>query len=246
MKIDNMTSRQLAAYFDHALLMPYNTKKDFDCHIEECKTYGFYSAAINTAPVSYYAAALRGTDILVGAAVSFPFGQASRKAKLEETKIAVSQGAQEIDYVLNIGRLLDGDYEYIKAEMKGIVDFCHENGLPVKVIFENCYLGETEKLHACEIALEVGIDYVKTSTGFGSGGAEVGDIQLMKRVVGNQVKIKAAGGMRTLKKTAEMIEAGVSRIGSAFGPAIISEFLEMKKRNMTMEQYLASNTLKEG
>lgn len=239
MKIDTLTSEQLAAYFDHSLLRPECRKAEFDKHIEECKSYGFFSAAINSAQVPYYVKMLEGSKVKVGAAISFPFGQASKESKLEEVRIAIEQGADEIDYVLNIGRLLDGDEGYVRDEMCAIVEHCRARNILSKVIFENCYLGTEQKEMACRIAVEAGIDYIKTSTGFGPGGAEPEDVVLMKRATeGNGIKIKAAGAMKTLAKTAQMIELGVSRIGSAFGPAIIADFERMKAEGMTVEEYI--------
>lgn len=239
MKIDTMTSAELASYFDHSLLRPNCEKAEFDRHIEECKKYGFFSAAINSAQVPYYVRMLEGSGVKVGAAISFPFGQASKESKLEEVRIAIEQGADEIDYVLNIGKLLDGDEGYIRDEMCAIVEHCGVRGILAKVIFENCYLGAEQKQAACRIAVEAGIDYIKTSTGFGPGGAEAGDVVLMKKATeGSGIKIKAAGDMKTLAKTAQMIELGVSRIGSAFGPAIIADFERMKAEGMTMEEYI--------
>ena len=225
MRIDSLTPHQLAAYFDHSLLMPNNIRADYDKHIAECKQYGFFSAAVNSAIVPYYVAQLAGTGIPVGAAIGFPFGQANIESKVAETKAAIVQGAREIDYVLNIGRLLDGERGYIQDEMAQVFQVCKNAGIVCKVILENCYLQDTHKIMACEIAVDVGIDYVKTSTGFGSGGATLEDVQLMRSVVGNRVKIKAAGAMKNLEIVANMIELGVDRIGSAFGPAILQDFM---------------------
>lgn len=241
MKIDTFTTAQLAAYFDHSLLRPNCEKAEFDRHIEECKKYGFYSAAINSAQVPYYVKMLEGSGVKVGAAISFPFGQASKESKLEEVRLAIEQGADEIDYVINIGRLLDGDDGYVRDEMYAIAEHCRARNVLSKVIFENCYLSIEQKKAACRIAVETGIDYVKTSTGFGPGGAEPEDIILMKmETEGSGIKIKAAGAMKTLAKTAQMIELGVNRIGSAFGPSILSDFERMKAEGMTMEEYICA------
>ena len=217
MKIDTMTSAQFAALFDHSLLRPENTCADFARHIQECRQYGFYSAAINTSHVADYVRALEGTGVKVGAAVGFPFGQASAKAKEAEAR-------HEVDYVLNIGKLLDADGAYIEEEMKRIVAQCHDRDAVCKVILENCYLDKQAKVLACEIALRTGIDFVKTSTGFGPGGATAEDVRIMKEVVGTRVKVKAAGAMRTLADVAAAVEAGAERIGSAFSVSILQEF----------------------
>lgn len=224
MKIDTMTSAQFAALFDHSLLRPENTCADFARHIQECRQYGFYSAAINTSHVADYVRALEGTGVKVGAAVGFPFGQASAKAKEAEARIALEEGAHEVDYVLNIGKLLDADGAYIEEEMKRIVAQCHDRDAVCKVILENCYLDKQAKVLACEIALRTGIDFVKTSTGFGPGGATAEDVRIMKEVVGTRVKVKAAGAMRILADVAAAVEAGAERIGSAFSVPILQEF----------------------
>jgi deoxyribose-phosphate aldolase len=232
MKIDTLTNKELAAYFDHSILQPNKVRSDFIKHIEECKKYGFYSAAVNSCMTEFYVEALKGTSILIGIAIGFPFGQASIGSKVAETKEAIQAGADEIDYVINIGRLLDGDADYIEKEMQAIVDCCHEQGVVVKVILENCFLTEKAKVMACETALKTGIDYVKTSTGFGTGGATYEDILLMRSVVGSKVKIKAAGAMKTLANVAVMVEAGVDRIGSAFSASILDDFIELKKQGL--------------
>lgn len=224
MKIDTMTEAQFVQLFDHSLLRPENRAADFEKHIQECRTYGFYSAAVNSAQIPRYVEALAETGVKVGAAIGFPFGQASADAKAAEAQIALEEGADEIDYVLNIGRLLDGDACYIAREMDTIVAVCREHQAVSKVIFENCYLTEQAKRLACEIAVDTGIDFVKTSTGFGPSGATVEDIALMKKIVGNRVKIKAAGAMRTLADVASAVEAGAERIGSAFSVSILEEF----------------------
>lgn len=232
MKIDALTPKELAAYFDHSILRPNSRMEEYLQHIEECKKYGFYSAAINSSMTQFYVKMLKGTGVLVGAAVGFPFGQALVSAKVAETKEAIRLGAGEIDYVLHIGRLLDGEYAYIEDEMQQIVDCCKRGGAVSKVILENCYLGEKEKIKACEIALKTGIDFVKTSTGFGTGGATYDDVKLMKSVVGDKVKIKAAGAMKTLADVAAMIEAGAQRIGSAFGVSIVEDFTSLKNQGL--------------
>ncbi|WP_418442348.1 deoxyribose-phosphate aldolase [Candidatus Allofournierella excrementavium] len=224
MNTNAMTSTQFAALFDHSLLQPYNTLSDFSRHLEECAQYRFYSAAVNSCQVPLYAEKLKGTGVLVGAAVSFPFGQASPRAKESEARIALEEGAAEIDYVLNIGKLLDGDTAFIREEMRRLVDVCHSREAVCKVILETCYLTEPAKKLACEVALDTGIDYVKTSTGFGTAGATAQDVRLFRSIVGGHVKIKAAGAMRTLDDVTAVLEAGVDRIGSAFSVSILKEF----------------------
>ena len=235
MNMDHMSAAQFAALFDHSLLQPYNTAADFSKHMEECVRYKFYSAAINSSQVPRYVRGLAGTGVLVGAAVGFPFGQASPRAKEAEARIALEEGAREIDYVLNIGRLLDGDHRFIREEMQRLVSLCHDRQAVCKVILENCYLNDDAKKRACEIALDTGIDYVKTSTGFGTGGATAQDVRLMKSIVGDAVKIKAAGAMRSLDAVRAVLDAGAQRIGSAFSVKILREF-EARRRAARSDQ----------
>ncbi len=167
---------------------------------------------------------LKGTGVHVGAAIGFPLGQTTIENKVHETKQAIEQGADEIDYVINLGRLKDKDYDYLEREMKEIVSACKEKGILSKVIFENCYLTEDEKKKMCEIALRVKPDFIKTSTGFGTGGATLEDVKLMKSIVKDEVKVKAAGGIRDLETFLAMVEAGAERIGTSAGIEIINEF----------------------
>jgi len=228
MNIDNLTPEELAAYFDHSILQPYNILADYENHIEECLKYGFYSAAINSHIVPHYVKCLSGRNVMVGAAIGFPFGQANVAGKLEEARVAIDEGATELDYVLNIGRLLDGNRSYIKDEMQRMMDLSHSKDVVLKVILETCYLKESHKIMACEVAVETQIDFVKTSTGFGSGGATVEDLKLMREVVGDNVKIKASGNMRKLQNVAAVIEAGADRIGSSFSASILDSFIASK------------------
>ena len=171
--------------------------------------------AINSTQTKLCKELLKGTDIHVGAAISFPLGQTTIETKVFETKDAIANGADEIDYVINITELKEKNYDYIKEEMTQIVDVCRKHNVISKVIFENCYLTDEEKIKLCEIALEVKPDFIKTSTGFGTGGATVEDVKLMKSIVKDTVKVKAAGGIRDLDTCLKMIEAGAERIGTS-------------------------------
>lgn len=221
----HMTPAQLAAYFDHTQLRAYAVRGDFEKLCREARQYGFAMVAVNPAPVALCRELLQGTAIHVGAAVGFPLGQNTLAIKLAEARDAIDNGAQEIDYVINIGKLKEGNVTYIEEEMAGIVSLCRGAGVTSKVIFENCFLTQEEKKTLCAIALDVKPDYIKTSTGFGTGGAVFSDIELMKAMVGDQVKIKAAGGIRTLDAALGMIERGASRIGSTASVAIVEELL---------------------
>ena len=177
--------------------------------------------AINSAPVKFCKELLKETDIHVGAAISFPLGQTTIETKLFETRQAIQDGADEIDYVVNIEKVKEHNYEYIEDEMEQMVSLCKGYNRIVKVIFENCYLEKEEIIQLCLVAKKIKPDYIKTSTGFGTGGAQIEDIKLMKEMVGNDVKVKAAGGIRDLDTCLKMIEAGASRIGTSSSRKIL-------------------------
>ena len=206
---------KFSKYFDHTCLKPYDTREDMAKLCEEAKKYDFMMVAINSTQTKLCKELLKGTDIHVGAAISFPLGQTTIETKVFETKDAIANGADEIDYVINITELKEKNYDYIKEEMTQIVDVCRKHNIISKVIFENCYLTNEEKIKLCEIALEVKPDFIKTSTGFGTGGATVEDVKLMKSIVKDTVKVKAAGGIRDLDTCLKMIEAGAERIGTS-------------------------------
>ena len=184
--------------------------------------------AINPAQTVRCKKKLEGSPVHVGAAIGFPLGQTTLECKIFETKDAIEKGADEIDYVINVAELKNKNYDYIKKEMEEIVKICREAGKTSKVIFENCYLTDDEKRKVAEIAKEVKPDFIKTSTGFGTGGATVEDVKLMKSVVGDEVKVKAAGGIRDLKTALAMIEAGAERLGTSAGVAIVEEYNNQK------------------
>lgn len=219
-----MTKEELASMFDHTFLKAYASRDDFIKLCDEAKDIGAAMVAINSEPVKLCKELLKGTSIHVGAAISFPLGQTTLNIKLAETKQAIDDGADEIDYVINIGKAKMHDWNYIEQEMRSIVELCHENQVICKVIFENCYLTKEEIVKIAEIAKEVKPDYIKTSTGFGTSGATVEDVRLMKEAVGNEVKVKAAGGIRDWKTCQAMIEAGASRIGTSSSLKILEEF----------------------
>ncbi len=219
-----MTKEELASMFDHTFLMAYASRDDFIKLCDEAKDIGAAMVAINSEPVKLCKELLKGTNIHVGAAISFPLGQTTLDIKLAETKQAIDDGADEIDYVINIGKAKMHDWNYIEQEMRSIVELCHENQVICKVIFENCYLTKEEIVKIAEIAKEVKPDYIKTSTGFGTSGATVEDVRLMKETVGNEVKVKAAGGIRDWKTCQAMIKAGASRIGTSSSLKILEEF----------------------
>ena len=233
--ITNLSTEELARYLDQTLLKPYATDKDFEAFCAESAAYHFKMVAINSVPVKKCKALLADSDVLVGAAIGFPLGQTTIENKVHETRQAITDGADEIDYVINIGELKSGNLAYIEEEMRAIVTVCREHGKTVKVILENCYLTNEEKRAVCEIALRVKPDFIKTSTGFGTPaagvavGATIEDVRLMKSIVGDSIKVKAAGGIRTLSQALAMIEAGAERIGTSAGVHIIEELKALQK-----------------
>ena len=222
-----ITSRaQLAGMIDHTFLKAYATKADFEKLCAEAKENAFAMVAINSSPVKLCKELLEGTEVHVGAAISFPLGQTTIETKAYETRRAIEEGADEIDYVLNIGELKMGHDEYIREEMETIVAICREHKVLSKVIFENCYLEKEEIVRAAQIAKEVKPDFIKTSTGFGPSGATWEDVKLMKDTVGDAVKVKAAGGIRDWETCKKMIEAGAERIGTSSGIEICEQYEE--------------------
>ena len=219
-----MNKQELAKYFDHTFLKPFATNADLEKLCKEAKEIGACMVAINTTWTKFCKEQLKGTDVHVGAAMSFPLGQAGLASKIAETKIAIEDGADEIDYVIDIGQAKMGNWDYIKEEMEEIVKICRENNVISKVIFENCYLTKEEIRQVALIAKEVKPDFIKTSTGFGTGGATVEDVKIMAETVDGQVKVKAAGGIRDWQTCKAMIEAGASRIGTSSSLKILEEF----------------------
>ena len=203
-----MNKTQLANYFDHTFLKPYATEADLTKLCNEAKEIGAAMVAINTTWTKFCKEQLKGTSVHVGAAISFPLGQAGLASKIAETKIAIEDGADEIDYVIDIGQAKMHHWDYIKEEMESIVSICREHNVISKVIFENCYLEKDE---------------IK-QVGFGTGGATLEDVKLMVETVEGQVKVKAAGGIRDWKTCKAMIEAGAQRIGTSSSLKILEEF----------------------
>lgn len=226
------TLDDLAQMVDHTNLKPYATDDDMRRLCAEARQYHFRMVAVNQVQSRLCAQELAGSDVHVGAAISFPLGQTSIAAKAFETQDAIANGATEIDYVINLTRAKAHDWNYIEDEMKQIVSICKDAGLISKVIFENCYLSDEEKVALCGIAQEVEPTFVKTSTGFGTSGATVEDVRLMKANVGDVVQVKAAGGIRDADTFLEMVRAGATRIGCSAGIPIMQEF---ERRLETME-----------
>ncbi len=222
-----MDARELAKYIDHTNLRAFATREDIKRLCEEAKEYGFYAVCVNPYRVKDAAEFLKDTDIKIASVVGFPLGATFTETKVQEAIMAVRNGADEIDMVMNIGAMKDGDYGVVERDIKEVVEAVHPMGAKVKVIIETCYLSDEEKIKACELAKKAGADFVKTSTGFGTAGAKVEDVKLMRSVVGNDMGVKAAGGIHNAKEAIAMIEAGATRIGASRSVQII-ETLELK------------------
>ncbi len=219
-----ITRAQLAKTFDHTFLKAYATEDDLHKLCEEAKILNTAMVAINPVWVSYCKKELEGTDVHVGAAISFPLGQTTIPEKVSETLKSIEDGADEIDYVINVGRAKMHDWDYIREEMEAITKVCKERNIIIKVIFENCYLEKDEIRQLALIAKDVKPDFIKTSTGFGTGGATVEDVKLMVETVDGAVKVKAAGGIRDWETCKAMLEAGAVRIGTSSSLKILEGF----------------------
>lgn len=222
--MEQLTRARLAAMFDHTNLKAFAGEAEIRSLCREAVENGFASVMVNPTYVALCAEKLADSACMVGTVCGFPLGAGTIPAKVFEAENVIENGAQEIDYVLNIGRLKDGDLAYIRREMEALTAACHEKGAAVKVIFETCYLTETEIRQAAEIARAVRPDFIKTSTGFGSGGATVEAVRLMRETAGSGVQVKAAGGIRSWIDCKAMLDAGAMRIGASSGIAILAEF----------------------
>ena len=218
-----LSVKEVANMIDHTNLKPYATGEDFRKLCDEAIEYGFKSVAINTYPVAMCREMLSGSEVLTGAAVGFPLGQMTIATKVAEAENAISDGCQEFDYVMNVGKAKEHDYAYIEEEMTQLVACARKAGICCKVIFETCYLDEEEIIEVAKIASRVRPDFVKTSTGFGTAGATPEHVRLMKKYAGEDVGVKAAGGIRSWASAKEMIMAGATRLGTSSGIKIVEE-----------------------
>lgn len=208
-------------YFDHTNLKPEATRDDIRKLCEEAKTNDFASVCVNGIYTAYAKECLAGSNVKTCVVVGFPLGAMSTDAKAYETRKAVEDGADEIDMVISVGQLKTGSYDEVYEDVKAVREACQ--GKVLKLIFENCLLTDEEKIKACEIAVRAGVDYVKTSTGFSSGGATISDVALMKAHVDGKCKVKAAGGIRDYNTAIAMIDAGADRLGTSATVKIVNE-----------------------
>lgn len=209
-------------YIDHTILKATAMESDILKLCSEANTYHFASVCVNPANVALARRLLNGTDVMVCTVIGFPLGANTSSVKAFETTQAIADGADEVDMVINIGQAKAQNWDYVYEDIKAVV--AAAQGVLVKVIIETCYLTDEEKVKACQMAVKAGADFVKTSTGFGTGGATTEDVMLMKQTVGNACKVKASGGIRNKKDFEAMIEAGADRIGCSAGVQIMEEY----------------------
>ncbi|NLJ47475.1 MAG: deoxyribose-phosphate aldolase [Treponema sp.] len=218
------TKAALAKTIDHTLLKAVATERQVKELCVEARTYGFFSVCVNPCWVPLCAKELSGSPVAVCTVVGFPLGANLTEIKAEEARRAVAQGAAEIDMVINVGAVKAGDWRFVEQDIRGVVEASGK--ALVKVIIETCYLTDEEKVKASETILRAGAQFVKTSTGFGTGGATVEDIKLIRKTVGEKCRIKASGGIRSYHDALQMLEAGADRIGASSGVAIVAELPE--------------------
>lgn len=211
----------IARFIDQTLLKPDRSEAEVIDFIRRSKKYPFAAIFVLPKWVTLACEELKDTELKVGTVVGFPFGANKTEVKVKETQVAVEDGAKEIDMVIDIGGLKSGDYERVLTDIKEVV--AAADGRLVKVIIETAYLTEREKIKACELIIEGGAHFVKTSTGYGPTGATVDDVRLLRRIVGNRVGVKASGGIRTYAQAMDMLRAGASRIGTSTGIEIVEE-----------------------
>jgi deoxyribose-phosphate aldolase len=215
--------RSAAKLIEHTLLKPDASRKQVTSICQEAVQFGFHAVMVNPANVALASAQLRGTQVRVGTVVGFPLGANVTTTKLLEAETALRQGAHELDMVMNIGALKSGERVLVQTEIRSLTRLAHQHGGLLKLILENALLTQEEKILACALAAEAGVDFVKTSSGLAESGATAADIALMRGVVGMKIGVKAAGGIRTAAHLAEMVDAGANRIGTSASVQIMHE-----------------------
>lgn len=225
----NPQYRDVAKTIDHALLKPTLTDAELEAGCLTARKYDVASVCIVPHALRRCAELLEGSSVQPSTTLGFPHGAHATRGKVAEAEQALKDGATELDVVVNIGKVLSGDYRYVRSELAALLELTRGAGQKLKVIFENCYLEREHKLALCEICSELGVDWVKTSTGFGTSGATVEDVKLMRSHTPPSVQVKASGGIRTLRQVLEMRELGVSRVGSSSTQAILDELLALQK-----------------
>lgn len=218
--MNKITKEELAKYIDHTLLKSDAKTNDIEKLCDEADNYNFASVCINPCYVKYCAEKLKDSNVKVCTVIGFPLGANTTGIKKAEVVQAIKDGADELDMVISIGSLKSGDHENVFQDIKTVVEA--SEGKCVKVIIETCLLTESEKIKACELSKKAGANFVKTSTGFSSNGATIEDVRLMKKVVGEKMKVKASGGIHSYEEAIAMIDAGASRLGASAGVKIVS------------------------
>lgn len=208
-----MNKEKIASLVDHSVLHPVSTGRDVEIGCEVAKKCHVAAACVKPSYVGLASRLLAGTGIKTCTVIGFPHGASTTESKVFETVNAIENGATEIDMVINIGKLLSGDEEYVYQDIKAVTDEAHKRNAIVKVIIETCYLTNEQKITACRLVKKAGADFVKTSTGFGTRGAEVEDIKLIRQTVGDTLGVKASGGIKTLEQAVALVEAGATRLG---------------------------------
>jgi deoxyribose-phosphate aldolase len=220
---DSPDLRALARIMDYTLLRPQATSEELDRFCREAVSLGVGAIAVHQIWVPLAARILRGTGVKVGTVVGFPFGATHSSVKRAEAAASIRAGAAELDMVMNIGALRSGNLESVQSDIRGVSDIAHESGCILKVILENAYLSDEQKVTSCRLASQAGADYVKTSTGWGPSGATEADVRLMRKAVGTSMGVKAAGGIRSLRDAVRMLQAGADRLGTSASAAILAE-----------------------
>lgn len=226
--IQNLSYEQVAKMIDHSLLRPELTAEETIAGCELARRYRVATVCVKPCYVSLAARVLQGSDVLVTTVIGFPHGGQTTETKVFEARQAIDQGARELDMVLNIGELRSGHADFVREDIRAVVDEAHARGVKVKVILENAYLTDEQKVTACRLCEEAGADWVKTSTGFAPSGATLADLRLMRASVGPQVQVKAAGGVRTLDALLDVMEAGCTRCGATATATILDDFKRRK------------------
>lgn len=217
------TYEQISRMIDHSLLKPSLTFVDFEAGCRMATVYQTGSVCIQPHYLKRCAEILTGSGVKASTVIGFPHGGHCTSTKVAEAKQALADGGEELDLVCNISRVLSGDWDYVKADLKAVIEVTHAAGQKVKVIFENCYLNDDQKIRLCEICTDLKADWVKTSTGYGTGGATMDDLRLMRKHSGHAVQVKAAGGVRDMDALLQCREIGVTRIGASVTQALLDE-----------------------
>lgn len=241
--IETLSYEQVAQMIDHSLLRPELTAAEVVTGCELASRYQVASVCVKPCDVELAAKALRGSSVKVGTVVGFPHGSSATATKVFEAKLAMEQGAVELDMVLNVGRLRGGQAEYVLGDIQAVVEAAKEGGALVKVILENAYLSDEQKVLGSQLSERAGADFVKTSTGFAPSGATLEDLQLMRETVSPHVQVKAAGGVRTLDALLEVMRVGTTRVGATATAAILDDF---KARKAGLIQAMGKSGLESG